>query len=119
MTARENARLRKQRSREKQSKEQGLHRVELTLSSKEMAALERGRIHRNPGRQPYSRNEYIALLLINDAALLMEQEKAQHPCSSCGALPPDSCKGIFKGKSDCWLTIDCLQLNLTSVTGHK
>lgn len=119
MTAREKARLRKQRSREKQSREQGLHRVELTLSSQEMAALERGRFHRNPGRQPYSRNEYIALLLINDAAALHEQELATPACGKCGAKPPDNCKGSFKGESTCWLTLNCLRLNLTSVTGHN
>lgn len=118
ITIRERARLRKQRSRAKMAKKQGLNRFEISLNDQEMAALERGRFHRNPGRQPYSRNEYIALLLLNDAAELQKQEKATPVCKNCGAQPPENCNGAFKGDHSCWLTHDCLRLNLTNVTGH-
>lgn len=119
MTPRERARLRKQQSRAKQSEQQGLHRFEVTLNNQEMAVLERGCSHRNPGREPYSRNDYIALLLINDARKLAEQEQSLPVCRNCGAKPPQHCNGAFKGEHTCWLTIESLKLNLTSVTGHS
>ncbi|WP_072094142.1 hypothetical protein [Trabulsiella odontotermitis] len=119
LTTRERARLRKQRSRASLAKQEGVNRFEVSLTDSELAALERGRVNRNPGREPYSRNEYIALLLINDAGKLAEQESALPVCGKCGAKPPQHCEGAFKGESTCWLTISCLKLNLTSVTGHS
>lgn len=118
MTVKEKARLRKQRSRARQRQCEGVNRSELTLNRQEEAALERGRFHRNPGRQPYTRSEYIALLLINDAAKLAAQESAIPACKKCGAKPPAHCESAFKGEAGCWLTIEALKLNLTSVTGH-
>lgn len=117
LTSRERARLRKQRSREKQARDTGQHRLEVVLSSQEMAALERGRVCRNPGREPYRRNEYLALLLLADSKRLDIQEKALPPCRKCGSRVPEHCGGAFRGDHDCWLTIDCLTLNL-GVTGH-
>ncbi len=117
LTSRERARLRKQRSREKQDRDTGQHRFEVVLNSQEMAALERGRVSRNPGREPYRRNEYLALLLLADSKRLDIQEKALPPCSKCGSRVPEHCGGAFRGEHDCWLTIDCLTLNL-GVTGH-
>lgn len=119
LTVRERARLRKQRSRAKQGINEGLNRFELTLNSQEMAALESGLSRRNPGRRPYSRNEYIALLILNDAKQLAEQEAAIPACKKCGARPPEHCGRAFKGENTCWLTIESIKLNLTNVTGHS
>jgi hypothetical protein len=49
MTARERARLRKQRSRASQAKTSGLNRFEIIINDQELAALERGRVNCNPG----------------------------------------------------------------------
>ncbi|MBJ8682021.1 hypothetical protein I5374_16445 [Citrobacter freundii] len=119
MTSRERARLRKQRSRASQAKTSGLNRFEIIINDQELAALERGRVNRNPGREPYSRNEYIALLLLNDARQLQQQEENTPACKKCGSKPPEHCGGAFKGEHNCWLTLKCLKLNLTSVTGHS
>lgn len=119
LTAKEKARLRKQRSRARQRLSEGLVRSEFTLNCQEEAALERGRFHRNPGREPYTRSEYIALLLLNDAAKLDAQEAALPQCKKCGSKPPVHCERAFRGDSECWLTIEALKLNLTSVTGHS
>ncbi|WPU22588.1 hypothetical protein RI049_21570 [Cedecea neteri] len=119
ITARERARLRKQRSRASQAKKAGLNRLELIINDQELAELDHGRVNRNPGREPYSRNEYIALLLLNDAGALKQQEENTPACKKCGNKPPEHCGGAFKGEHNCWLTIDCLKLNLTSVTGHS
>ena len=119
MTAREKARLRKQKSRKHRATREGENRVEVVLSDRELAALERGRHNRNPGREPYSRNEYLALLLLNDEAALAAQERELSACTRCGEPPPAHCGGAFKGEGWCWLSVDCLRLNLTSVTGHS
>lgn len=93
--------------------------MELTLTDRERAALERGRNSRNPGREPYSRNEYIVLLLLNDEHSLYVQDKAAPACRKCRAQPPQYCERVFKGEASCWLSYDCLSLNLTVVTGHS
>ncbi|MGK3122888.1 hypothetical protein ACCY16_02035 [Candidatus Pantoea formicae] len=113
------ARLRKQKSRARLASTEGINRIELTLTDRELASLDRGRVQRNPGREPYSRNEYIALLLLNDESELAAQQEATAPCRKCGTRPPDNCDRAFKGEAQCWLTYDCLELNLTSVTGHS
>lgn len=70
-------------------------RHELVLTQQETRILERNRQRRNPDRAPYSRNEYISLLILCDDQRLNRQEAA------------------------CWFTRDCLSMNLTSaVTGH-
>lgn len=117
MTLRERARLRKQRSRASLAKQDAINRFELSLTDHELAALERGRVNRNPGRKPYSRNEYLALLLLADSNRLDIQEKSLKPCGKCGSRAPEHCGGAFRGERNCWLTIDCLTLNL-GVTGH-
>lgn len=119
MTPKDKARLRKQKSRARQANKEGANRLELTLTDRELAALERGRTSRNPGREPYSRNEYIALLLLNDERALSVQEKATPACRKCGAQPPQHCERAFKGEAGCWLSYDCLSFNLTVVTGHS
>jgi len=119
LTVREKARIRKQKSRARQSRSEGVNRLEVILTDNELAALERGCKSRNPGREPYSRNEYIALLIIKDIAELDAQEKKIPPCKKCGAKPPGHCERAFKGESGCWLSYDCLALNLTVVTGHN
>lgn len=42
-----------------------------------------------------------------------------YPPVSSAAKKTAHCGGAFKGEGRCWLSVDCLRLNLTSVTGHS
>ncbi|HAT8009616.1 TPA: hypothetical protein ACHWKL_003623 [Providencia stuartii] len=111
------AKERKRRQRANQRKD-GLNRMEITLTNLEKEALEYLCIHRNPGREPYDRNELISLLLLCDLERLKRQHAKLGACQHCNEQVPNHCNGLFKGQSNCWLTRDARQLNLTSVTGH-
>ena len=117
LTPRESARLRKQRSRARLASQTGINRLEINFNDQELAMLDSGRERRNPGRTPYSRNEYLAMLILGDSKRLNAQEKAIPACGKCGSRPPAHCGGAFRGGGNCWLTIDALMLNL-GVTGH-
>lgn len=111
------AAVRKRRQRKNQQKD-GLYRHEIALNEKENDILEYIRHHRNPGRDPYDRNELIALLLLCDFERLKRQEARLGKCPHCNDELPEGCNSLFKGDSSCWFTRDCRKLNLTSVTGH-
>jgi hypothetical protein len=96
----------------------GIHRLELVLTGQEYDALISGCARRNPGRSPYQGREYIALLLLTDKARLERQENSLGRCKRCGEKLPAGCRSLHKGEAACWFTRDCLQMNLTSVTGH-
>lgn len=115
----EQARIRKQRSRARLSAVAGVNRIEVMLNDSELEALDSARTRRNPGRDPYPRNDYLALLILNDIRALEKQENAVDPCLKCGAKAPGHCERAFKGDAKCWLSYDCLALNLTCVTGHN
>lgn len=95
-------------------------RHELVLTAQEAAMLDRNRQRRNPGREPYSRNEYLSLLILCDNERLDRQEVRLGVCGRCGKPLPQGCGGEhMRMAADCWYTRDCLNLNLTSpVTGH-
>ena len=94
-------------------------RHELVLTPQEAQMLARNCQRRNPGRAPYSRNEYISLLILCDDQRLDRQEAALGGCKRCGKALPEGCNGNYKGEGACWFTRDCLSMNLTSaVTGH-
>jgi hypothetical protein len=109
---------RKRRQRARQTQQFGLHRIEVLLSDREFQMLESACVRRNPGREPYSKNDYIALLIFADGERLERQESALGVCNRCKSQLPGGCAGTFKGESSCWLTRDCRTLNLTDVTGH-
>lgn len=97
----------------------GGQRYELVLTQQETQMLERNRQRRNPDRAPYSRNEYISLLILCDDQRLERQEAALGSCQRCGKTLPYGCNGDYRGEAACWFTRDCLSMNLTSaVTGH-
>jgi len=109
---------RKRRQRARQTQQFGLHRIEVLLSDREFQMLESACIRRNPGREPYSKNDYIALLIFADGERLERQESALGVCNRCKSPLPVGCSGVFQGEDACWLTRDCRTLNLTDVTGH-
>lgn len=94
-------------------------RHELVLTQQEAQILERNRQRRNPDRAPYSRNEYISLLILCDDQRLDRQEAALGICQRCGKRLPGGCNGNYRGEAACWFTRGCLSMNLTNgVTGH-
>jgi hypothetical protein len=104
---------RAQRERERAA---GVKTVILKLTADEAKKLEMCRSLRNAGAAPYQENEYISLLLINDANRLMEQVKELKPCNKCRKTLPDTCGGEYKTESACFLSRDYRQLNLTNMT---
>lgn len=109
---------RKRRQRARQAQQFGLHRIEVLLSDREFQMLESACVRRNPGREPYSKNDYIALLIFADGERLERQESGLGVCNRCKSPLPAGCAGTFLGEVTCWLTRDCRTLNLTDVTGH-
>lgn len=111
------AKERKRRQRANQRKD-GLHCMEFTFTDLEKDALDYLCIHRNPGREPYDRNELVSLLLLCNLDQLKQQYTELGTCQHCNEQIPNHCDGLFKGQSNCWLTRDARQLNLPTVTGH-
>lgn len=99
-------------------KQRGGSRDDLVLTDKEDAALEKNRRRRNPGHRPYSRTEYIGLLILCDNERLDRQEAGLGVCQRCGNALPVGCGGDFRGEGACWFTRAFRVLNLTVVTGH-
>ncbi len=112
------ATARKRLQRARQAKRFGQHRLDVILCDREYQALEALRARRNPGREPYSRNDFISLLLLCELERLERQEALLGTCQHCGEDLPKGCGSSFKGESACWFTRDCRSLNLTDVTGH-
>lgn len=104
------------RAQRERDRAAGKRTVTLTLDADEWEKLELCRTLRNSGAAPYSANEYFALLLINDAAELMQQLKEIKPCTKCGKTLPDTCLGDFKTEAACFLNRSYRQLNLTKLT---
>ncbi|WP_279203935.1 hypothetical protein [Obesumbacterium proteus] len=93
-------------------------RHELVLTQQEAEMLDSNRQRRNPGHMPYSRNEYISLLIICDSERLARQEVALGTCQRCGNQLPVGCQGDNKGEAVCFYSRHYKLLNLTCVTGH-
>lgn len=119
LKSKQQAAARKRRQRARQVRQEGAHKLEVMLTDREWLALETGCISRNQGRTPYSKTEYIALLLLADEAALAHQVAQLGTCPRCSESLPATCNGLFRGETACWLTLDCLSLNLSGVTGHK
>ncbi|WP_455820609.1 hypothetical protein [Pseudomonas cerasi] len=101
-----------QRARQAQS---GEHKVELVLDAQELAMLERNRVARRPGRDPYELAEYVALLIRQDDARVRARFKSlsQKRCGRCGdQLPVLSCP--LQKEVACWAHNGWYEVKLTS-----
>ncbi|MGW7678600.1 hypothetical protein [Shewanella sp. S23-S33] len=98
------ARARKQAQRERE-KALDIAEVRLKLSASERADLDDLCRVRAGDEEPYTRDEYVRMLIQIDkrklAAELVELENAG-PCTRCGESLPGGCKGLFKGEPVCW-----------------
>ncbi|MEC5319286.1 hypothetical protein VSX61_10085 [Brenneria populi subsp. brevivirga] len=117
-TVTQQAAARKRRQRARQSSQFGQHRLELQLSDFEWQKLEENCKRRNPGREPYSKADYVSLLILCDSERLARQEAKLGACQRCGTALPKGYDGVFNGEAACWFTRDARLLNLTGVTGH-
>ncbi|MCI4204393.1 hypothetical protein [Dickeya dianthicola] len=118
LNQKEKAAARKRRQRARQANEFGQHRLELMLSDRELQMLEENCKRRNPGREPYSKADYVSLLILCDNERLARQESSLGTCRSCNSQLPGGCGGAFIGEEACFFTRDARSLNLTDVTGH-
>ncbi len=101
-----------QRARQAQS---GEHKVELVLDAQELAMLERNRVARRPGRDPYELAEYVALLIRQDDARVRARFKSlsKKRCGRCGdQLPVQSCP--LQKEVACWAHNGWYEVKLTS-----
>jgi len=90
-----------QRARQAQS---GEHKVERVFAAQELAMLERNRVARRPGRDPYELTEYVALLIRQDDARAKARFKSlsKKRCGRCGdQLPVQSCP--LQKEVACWV----------------
>lgn len=92
----------RQREHRERLKNMGVKTVEVKLSAREIAQLERNRKIRGGIRGPYDANEYIATLLNRDSEKLERDMSRLGICSRCHNALPDGCDGINKGDSRCW-----------------
>lgn len=101
-----------QRARQAQS---GEHKVELVLDAQELAMLERNRVARRPGRDPYELTEYVALLIRQDDARAKARFKSlsKKRCGRCGdQLPVQSCP--LQGETACWVRFGWNEVKIMS-----
>ena len=115
---RQQATARKRRQRANDKARIGSRKIEVVLSDNELELLDKNRVVRNQGGEPYGRNDYISLLILCDAERLERLLSKLGNCKNCGLPLPAGCGGSFKGDSTCFLTRDFRQLNLTDVTCH-
>ncbi|MCS3605281.1 hypothetical protein [Erwinia rhapontici] len=100
-----------QRARQAQS---GEHKVELVFDAQELAMLERNRVARRPGRDPYELTEYVALLIRQDDARVKTRFKSlsKKRCGRCGdQLPVQSCP--LQKEVACWVRNGWYEVKLT------
>lgn len=91
-----------QRQREKAL---DISEVRLKLSATERATLDELCQVRAGSDEPYSRDEYVRLLILMDKQRLTEQLQQlddNGPCARCGDPLPGGCNGLFKGEAACW-----------------
>jgi hypothetical protein len=102
---------RKQKQREK-LKALDIAVVEVKLSASERAMLDAGCLARGGVRGEYSRDEYIATLIRNDAAKLARDLSQLGGCAKCGDTLPSGCGGLFMGDAGCFHSVDAKKLML-------
>ncbi|MEX9891314.1 hypothetical protein AB7W78_12825 [Providencia rettgeri] len=89
----------------KRQKESGETKLELMVDSQELEMVNKNRVLRRPGKEPYEQSEYIQLLIRQDNERLEKQmqELEKTHCKKCGdKLPVSEC--CLSGDSACWLT---------------
>ncbi|TKJ94787.1 hypothetical protein [Erwinia persicina] len=104
---------RKAAQRERQAYS-GLRKLELKLDEQELAMLERNRVARRPGRDPYELTEYVALLIRQDDARAKARLKSlsKKRCGRCGdQLPVQSCP--LQKEVACWVRFGWNEVKLT------
>lgn len=105
------ARKRAQREREKES---GINKVEIQLDDTELNLLSKNCALRRPGKEPYSRDEYIQMLIRRDEIELQKTlaKLNKRCCGKCGEqLPVTEC--CLSGDRECWNTVGWHELKLT------
>lgn len=80
----------------------GVKTLEVKLSAREIAKLERNRVIRGGTRGPYDANEYLATLLARDTEQLDRDLSQLGTCPHCHNALPEGCEGRNKGDSRCW-----------------
>lgn len=101
-----------QRARQSASGEQ---KLELVLDAQEVEMLERNRVARRPGRDPYELAEYIALLIRQDDARAKARFKSlsKKRCGRCGdPLPVQGCP--LQEESACWARNGWYEVKITA-----
>ncbi|CAH3992702.1 MULTISPECIES: hypothetical protein [Enterobacteriaceae] len=97
----------RQRIRREKLKKQGTTRRDWVLEPEELRMLGEICTQRRPGREPYSENEVIGLLIRKNYKEL--QKKLSGSCTRCGQeLPVSEC--LFDGEGTCHLTTLRLKL---------
>ncbi|MEY0514431.1 hypothetical protein AB7315_13635 [Providencia manganoxydans] len=89
----------------KRQKESGETKLELLVDAQELEMVNKNRVLRRPGKEPYEQSEYIQLLIRHDNERLEKQmqELEKNTCTKCGdKLPVTEC--CLSGDSKCWLT---------------
>lgn len=94
--------------------------LNIEVSKSELERLTNMGVLRAGCREPYSPGDYAAELIRNvlpdDEALYQEQAKALGTCKYCNTKLPIGCAGLFKGRDDCYHTIEYRKLELSRVT---
>lgn len=95
---------RKQAQRQRE-KALDITEVRVKLAATERATLDELCSVRAGDSEPYSRDEYVKLLIQMDKQRLNEQLTQladAGPCARCGDSLPGGCNGLFSGESVCW-----------------
>lgn len=96
----------RQRRRRQRLKAEGADRRDGQLEPDELVMLRELCVGRRPGKEPYTENELIGLLIrknYNDYLNQLDKLR-QTPCQKCGDIPPVSnCPCV--GESKCWQTL--------------
>lgn len=113
------ARRRKAKSRAKlkaqrqdQEQQHGVAKIEVEFTTAERDRLDAMRVARAVTGEPYSRDEYIAELILQDEQRYQEQVAALGCCGKCKSPLPQGCDDLFKGDSECYRTRQYRELNL-------
>lgn len=97
----------------KRQKESGETKLELIVDAQELEMVNKNRVLRRPGKEPYEQSEYIQLLIRQDNERLQKQmqELEKNTCAKCGdKLPVTEC--CLTGAAECWNTKGWQELKL-------
>lgn len=92
----------------------GERTLTMVLDMQELEMLERNRVARRPGRDPYELTEYVALLIRQDDARVKARFKSlsKKRCGRCGdQLPVQSCP--LQKEVACWVRNGWYDVKLT------